>query len=146
MKKYLLICLPLLWTACWNSPEPCQKIANDSAKKLITDYFEAISSNDFEELKNLSTPDYVLYEDGLIWNNDSLINAIQAMPEAEIDYELVDFTFEADCNGTLVRYVNHGRLTLNDTARFNVKWLESAYVKEVAGMPKLAFLHSSPVK
>ncbi len=146
MRKKLLACLPFVVAACGSPHEPCQKIADASAKKLITDYFEAISSNNFEELKNLSTPDYVLFEDGLIWNNDSLINAIQAMPEAVIDYQLVDFTFEADCNGTLIRYVNHGRLTLNDTARFDVKWLESAYVKQVEGTPKLAFLHSSPIK
>ena len=41
-------------------------------KKLVTSWFEAIGAKDFEKMKALTTDDFVLYEDGLVWNNDSV--------------------------------------------------------------------------
>ncbi|HSR59647.1 MAG TPA: nuclear transport factor 2 family protein [Robiginitalea sp.] len=146
MDKRLLACMPFLWAACGNPPKPCEKVADEEARQVLVDYFRAISDNDFDALKNLSTPDYVLFEDGQIWNNDSLIQALKKMPEASVAYELKDFSFKADCNGSFVSYKNRGMVTLNDTTRLDLNWVESAYVKQVEGVPRLAFLHSSVAK
>ncbi len=144
--KNPFLALILLLTACGNAPNPCEKVADEKARKVIVDYFQAISDSDFEALHNLSTPDYVLYEDGLVWNNDSLIQSIRSMPGVVIEYEFEAFDFEADCNGSFIRYRNHGSVRLNDTTQMDVTWVESAYVRKVGDSLKLAFLHSSPAQ
>lgn len=144
--KIPFLALFLLLTACGNRPNLCEKVEDEKARKVIVDYFRAISDNDFEALHNLSTPDYVLFENGHTWNNDSLIQSIQSMPGATIEYEFEAFDFEADCNGSFVHYRNHGKVTLNDTTQLDITWVESAYVKKVDGLLKLDFLHSSPAK
>lgn len=145
MKNTFVIPL-LLLAACGNPPKPCEQVADEEARQVLVDYFRAISDNDFDALKNLSTPDYVLFEDGQIWNNDSLIHAIKRMPEASVAYELKDFSFKADCNGSFVYYQNRGMVTLNDTTRLDLNWVESAYVVRAGDGLKLHMLHSSVAK
>ena len=135
--------LVLLLAGCASPVKPCEKVEDEKARKVIVDYFRAISENDFEALHNLSTRDYVLFENGHTWNNDSLIRSIQGMPGAVIAYEFEAFDFEADCNGSFVHYRNHGTVTLNDTTQLDITWVESAYVKKVDSLLKLDFLHSS---
>ena len=128
MKNTFVIPL-LLLAACGNPPKPCEQVADEEARQVLVDYFRAISDNDFDALKNLSTPDYVLFEDGQIWNNDSLIHAIKRMPEASVAY-----------------YQNRGMVTLNDTTRLDLNWVESAYVVRAGDGLKLHLLHSSVAK
>lgn len=143
MKNSLLALLLILVVGCADQPKPCQKIDNQAAKKVILDYFNAITNRDFEGLKNLSTQDYVLIEGGLTWNNDTLIGQIKKMSGARFEYEFRDFEFEADCNGSFVHYRNHGILTIDDTTRMDYDWVESAYLKKINDTLKLHYLHST---
>lgn len=146
MKKALPGIVLLLLAGCANTTQPCEKIEDEAARAIIVNYFRAISEKDYEGLVTLSSRDYTLFEDGMVWNNDSLIAAIKTMPEAAFEYDLKDFSFEADCNGSFVSYANHGRVTLNDTTHLDFYWVESAYVKKEDGRLKLDFLHSSVAK
>src|SRR5829696_7042343 len=40
--------------------------------QVIVDYFEAISANDLGKQKELTTADYLLLENGAIWNQDTI--------------------------------------------------------------------------
>ncbi|AHM60804.1 hypothetical protein D770_12750 [Flammeovirgaceae bacterium 311] len=144
--KYLIIIFIILLAGCGNTTTECEPVNTDQAKQVIVDYFRAISDKDFEGLKRLSTEDYILYEDGLVWSNDSLINSMKKMPQARIDYRFENFSFEADCNGVFVNYLNHGSVTVNDTSRIDINWVESAYVRKVDEQLKLDFLHSTVAK
>jgi hypothetical protein len=146
MKNLFPAIFLLALTACNSGPKPCEKIEDEKAREVIVDYFRAITEKDYEGLVNLSSEDYKLFEDGMVWNNDSLINNIKGMPDARIDYEFRNFSYDADCNGSFVHYLNHGRLTLNDTVQIDLHWVESAYVKREDGRLKLGFLHSSVAK
>lgn len=146
MKNSLILIILFFLFGCAQKSNQCKKIDDEKAKKIIVDYFKAISDKKFEDLVNLSTQEYLLYEDGAIWNNDSLINLIKSMPQAQITYEFEGFNFESDCNGAFINYLNHGILTLNDTTQIDYNWVESAYVKKVNGDLKLNFLHSTIAK
>jgi hypothetical protein len=146
MKNSFIVFFLFILFGCTNNSNQCNRIDNEKAKEVIVEYFKAISAKNFKGLENLSTPEYVLYEDGVVWNNDSLIALIKSMPQAKIEYEFKDFNFEPDCNGAFINYLNHGILTLNDTTQIDYNWIESAYVKKVNGELKLDFLHSSVAK
>ena len=141
---YFLFVFILL--SCAQNRQQHQEVDRLEAQQVILDYFEAIVNKNYDEVKNLSTADYVLYEDGAVWNNDSLILLIQSMPLASIEYEFRDFNVESDCNGAFINYLNHGILTLNDSTKVDYNWIESAYVKRVGDELKIDFIHSTVAK
>ncbi|MCR8667679.1 hypothetical protein NO995_08295 [Aestuariibaculum sp. M13] len=42
-------------------------------KKVLINYFDGIKTQDLDELNRLTTEDFVLFENDLIWTNDSLV-------------------------------------------------------------------------
>ncbi len=125
----------------------CQQNKNtddpEKLKAVLTDYFDAIEMRDFQKMKDLSTEDFVLFEDGKVFNNDSLINLISSMPDATAEYKFEDFVINVDDNTGNMRYYNNGEFTINDTTRLSMKWLESATFKKIENDWKLEFLHST---
>ena len=115
----------------------------EKLKAVLTDYFDAIKTRDFQKLKDLSTNDFVLFEDGKVFNNDSLISLISSMPDATVDYKFENFVINVDHNTGNMRYYNYGEFTLNDTTQLSIKWLESATFKKIENDWKLEFLHST---
>jgi hypothetical protein len=112
-------------------------------KKILIDYFNGIKTQDLAILDSLTTSDFVLFEDGMIWTNDSLIRTnpkIRTIKrEWTFDFIKVDIDNES---GDLV-YYNHGHFVINDTIERKREWLESATFKKVNGNWKLKFLHST---
>ena len=64
----------LLLAACHSGAHP-----DDPAllQGVLTDYFAAIGTHDTAKLQALTTDDFILYEDGLVWNNDSAFKNIR---------------------------------------------------------------------
>jgi hypothetical protein len=124
----------------------CQQNKKDDPEKLkavLTGYFDAIKARDFQKMKDLSTEDFVLFEDGMVFNNDSLINLISTMPNAVVDYKFENFIINVDQNTGNMRYYNQGEFTINDTIHLAPRWLESATFKKIGNDWKLEFLHST---
>lgn len=111
----------------------------------MKDYFQALQSHEYEKLYELSTADYILFEQGLIWNNDSIINVFKKNAEVKYNYSLKEFNIKSDCNSAFVSYINYGVIERGDTT-FKKNWTESASVRRVNGKLKLEFLHSSAMK
>ncbi len=115
-------------------------------KQVVLDYFHAIENNDYHKMKELTTTDLVLYEDGKIWNNDSLIDYIKKFPNSKISFTLKDFKINIDQSSGSMNYLNHADFSVNDTTQIVLNWIESAcFIKQKDGW-KLSFLHSTPQK
>lgn len=124
----------------------CQHDKKDDPEKLkavLIGYFDAIKTKDFQKMKDLSTEDFVLFEDGMVFNNDSLIKLITSMPNSKADYKFDNFTINVDQNTGNMRYYNQGEFTINDTIHLTPGWLESATFRKIGNDWKLEFLHST---
>lgn len=115
----------------------------EKLKTVLVGYFDAIKMRDFDRMKDLSTADFVLFEDGVIFNNDSLINLVNSMPDAKVDYKFENFTINVDSRTGYMRYFNTGDFTMNDTIHMTINWLESATFRKIDDNWKLEFLHST---
>lgn len=136
----------LFLVGCAKPTSECEKLDINQSKQVVIDYYQAMSDKNFEAMKSVSTSDFIIYEDGKIWNNDSLISLISTMPEASVTFDFKDFNFETDCNSAFVYYLNHGVITMNDTTRIEYHWIESAYIKKFGEELKLDFLNSTVAK
>jgi ketosteroid isomerase-like protein len=112
-------------------------------KQVLTDYFDGIKARDLEKLNSLTTSDFVLFEDGKIWNNDSLVRPNPNIKSFEGKWTFDNTKVNIDESSGDIIYFNHGDFTYNDTIKRQVDWIESAMFRKVNGEWKLNFLHST---
>ena len=118
-KNILLIVLSGLMLSCQqNKPVDSPEVL----KQVLFDYFDGIKNNDFDKMKAVTTTDFTLFEDGKIWNNDSIIGFIKMFPDSKIDYTFDNFNINIDQSNGNMHYVNHGDFVMNDTIHMNLNW------------------------
>ncbi len=125
----------------------CQKTNqngnSEQLKSVLMDYYNGIKTKDFKKMKDVTTSDFLLYENGKIFNNDSLIDMLNSFPKFKAEYTFDNFKVDVDNTIGDMSYTNHGEFTINDTTHLTFNWLESADFKKVGGKWKLEFLHST---
>jgi uncharacterized protein (DUF2164 family) len=136
---FLVIQVGLL-TACQQTN---QKDDPEKLKSVLMDYFNGIKSRDINKMNAVTTTDFVLFEDGQVFNNDSFVNFLNSFSKFNADYKFDNFKINVDNNTGNMRYFNHGELTINDTTHLTFNWIESATFKKVDNIWKLEFIHST---
>jgi len=115
-------------------------------KNILTDYFDGIKTQDLEKLNSLTTSDFVLFEDGKIWTNDSLVKINEKFNSFKRDWKFDNIKVNMDESSGDIVYFNHGDFVFNDTIKMKIDWLESATFRKVDGKWKMNFLHSTVKK
>ncbi|MCI0696838.1 nuclear transport factor 2 family protein [candidate division KSB1 bacterium] len=130
----------------------CQSSQDNVVEKEAVDgvrlaFFEAITKYDYQALRNQCTEDFVLFENGLHWNADSLINIIKSFEakQASFKYSFEDIKTEVQGALAWTTYRNHGLISMAER-QIEYEWLESAIFKKRNGLWKIAFLHSTVVR
>ena len=128
----------------------CKQIAKsddqEKLKAILIGYFDGIKMKDYQKMKDLTTSDFVLFEDGRVFNNDSLIVGLSKNPDFKVDYKFDEFVISIEKNIANMRYLNYGDFTINDTLHMPVTFLESASFRKVDNAWKMEFLHSTVKK
>jgi len=112
-------------------------------KKILTEYFDGIKTQDLAKLNSLTTSDFVLFENGAIWTNDSLVTLKEKFSSFNGDWKLDFISVNMDKSSGDIVYFNHGDFVYNDTIKIKKNWLESATFRKVDGKWKMNFLHST---
>jgi hypothetical protein len=115
-------------------------------KKILTDYFDGIKTQDLEKLNSLTTSDFVLFEDGVIWTNDSLVTMKEKFSSFKGAWKFDNISVNIDESSGDIVYFNQGDFVFNDTIKIKIDWLESATFRKVDGKWKMNFLHSTVKK
>jgi hypothetical protein len=124
----------------------CQEKKADDPEQLnsvVVGFFDGIKTKDFQKMIDLTTPDFVIFEDGKLFNNDSLFKQMNSVAKYTAEYTFDNFHTQVDNNSGSTSYFNHGEIVLNDTVEIKIDWLESATFKKVDGKWKMNFLHST---
>jgi hypothetical protein len=77
-----------LLTAC---QQTSRKDDSDKLKLVLEDYFGGIKTKNLQQMNDVTTTDFILYEDGKIFNNDSLINLLNTFPKFTAEYTFDNF-------------------------------------------------------
>ena len=125
------------------SPKQCEKEDPKVVEQTLRDYYKAISDREFEKLESLSTKDLVIYENGLIWNNDSIAKAFNGVNK--ISFQLMNLDTKVDCNSARARYRTLGKFEYPDTT-FHPTFTESATFIKEKGNWKIEFINQSPME
>ena len=112
----------------------------------ITKFFDALATLDTNVMKQYCTTDFLLLEDGEVWNLDTLANKLRpfrAMSFSRTNH--LNF-IRTQVKGTTawVAYHNAADMVINGQ-KMNVQWLESAVLVKVGNEWRIQLLHSTPL-
>lgn len=120
-------------------------------KNLIEGAFEDVLTQfKGEKIPDYFTEDFMLIENGEIWNNDSTRNYVQRAksrtPQAKRENRFDYFSIEVKGDIAWVSYHNYATFTSENSPPRKIHWLETVIaVKTNAGW-RIRLLHNSPGK
>jgi ketosteroid isomerase-like protein len=118
----------------------------DSAEAAFRSFFETAENKDYEGMRNHCTPDFIVFEDGIIWTIEDWIDFLRPLEgKASIKYDFRDLKKTRDGNTVWLTYNNVADAEI-EGAPVQFNWLESAVLKRRNREWKLAFLHSTASK
>lgn len=125
------------------TPPTEQRRVNETIIRL----FDGIAELDFAKLKAAATPDFMLLEDGLVWNTDSLVHVLAPLKKVNFKRtnQLNFIRTEVTGNLAWVAYHNTATITINGQPR-NVAWLESAVLRKEGKEWRVQLLHSTVLR
>ncbi len=151
----IMIILTIFMMNCTSKKEQHKTLSASKNKELI----KALIINSFEDLvsdfntENIDmyyTKDFLLLEDGLVWNNDTLVNLLndariqETIPKRTNKFEFIDIKITDST--AWVTYQNYATFTLGDSIIRGAHWLESANAILTKEGWRLEMLHSTPVE
>jgi hypothetical protein len=142
MKRFLLLILISISVS-----SHAQKADSTQLKAIVEDFFEVFSEYDMKYLERTTTPEFELYDVGLVWNTDSVRVYIKNSKKPFKRENKFDFLkFNIRKNVAWVSYWNTGIFHRPDGTKNTVRWLESAIFEKRKGKWLIAQLHSTRVK
>ena len=127
-----------------SSCELPEKDKPENVKAPLLNYFDAIQRKDLAAMKDNITDDFVLFEAGRVWNNDSLWSRMQQNPDRRLEFKLSGFKVFVDRESGQISYFNHADVYRKDTLSGTVDWIENVTLRKVDGKWRLNFLQSTP--
>jgi hypothetical protein len=120
--------------------------SNDDPEKLkavLNSFFNGVATQDFEELRMATTSDFILYEDGRLWNIDSAFMNIRNRMPYTVKFQMDNMKFFVDSQSGDVTYTNHGDFVFNNAQKLSLDWVESATFRKIDGIWKINFLQAT---
>jgi len=147
LKKIIILILAIYISTLLHAQQQLTKDQQE-VNQTVINFFEAISNRNSADLKDNCTVDILLFENGSIWNADTLILKAITLNTAT-DFKRIntfDFinTTVAD-NTAWVTYNLHSEITRNGK-QSTVQWMETVIVIKVKQKWKIRVLHSTLIR
>lgn len=153
--KNIFLLFPLLLFPLFVISQSVDTIPKDSIerqiKQLIRASFDEILSDlNIEKVEKFYTKDFLLLENGKVWNNDTIRNYLttaqlrKEIPQRENKFEFIKV--ERSDSTAWVAYHNYATFYVDQKIIRKTHWLESATVLLTEDGWKLQMLHSTPIK
>jgi ketosteroid isomerase-like protein len=118
-----------------------------AVQETINTFFKAFSEGDFKYIKRTSTVDFLLLEQGMIWNLDTLQNKLAKPKPAGYSRKNRFEFFETRITGKRAWVGYHNYADFETAAgKRKIHWLESAVLIKEKKSWKLEMMHSTIVQ
>jgi lysophospholipase L1-like esterase len=114
-------------------------------RELVVSYFNGVATRDFRKLVAVTTEDFVIYEFGKKWNNDSVFRNIQYHEPFGVKFTLTDFVVFMDERSGDATYHSQADFVFGDTDKVELSFIETATFRKTAAGWKIKMIQVSPV-
>jgi hypothetical protein len=144
-----LICATLLCCSFSTSgfAQKSSNIDSTQIRAIVDEFFQVFSQHDMKYVDRTCTPDFELYDVGLVWNVDSVRTYVSKYPKPynrENKFRFLQFNFRK--NVAWASYWNTGIFHQPDGKQQSVRWLESVILERRKGKWWLVQMHSTRVR
>jgi lysophospholipase L1-like esterase len=118
----------------------CRNDDPELLKKVLFNYYDGIKEHDRQKMITSTTEDFLLYEQGKIWNNDSVF-AEMARHAYAVKFSFDDFRATVDNKTGHMAYRVRADFVFDDTVDVHLNFIESAAFTKRDDVWKMNFLH-----
>ncbi len=114
--------------------------------KTVINLFDALSNRDTLMLKANCTADILIFEDGKVWNIDTMMKAVISLKKLDGYKRINKIEFihtEIHNDVAWTTYHNHAEISSNGKRR-SIKWVETVILIKDGQKWKIKILHSTP--
>jgi ketosteroid isomerase-like protein len=117
-------------------------------QQTVINFFESLSNRDSVSLRNYSTQDIILFENGKIWNADTLIlKAIKLNTATDFKrINTIDFICTTVNKNMAWATYNLHSVMIRDGKQSTVQWMETVIAIKERKRWKIKVLHSTLIK
>ena len=151
MKKTYLIFIGFFFISIVTYGQSSNDVNKSIIKNLIEESFDEIWSElNSKNIGKYYTEDFLLLENGEVWNNDSIANYLdnavlkKPIPKRENTIQIIEIKIIHEM--AWVAYQNHAIFSVDDKIIRDAQWLESATAILTENGWKLEMLHSTRTK
>jgi len=120
-----------------------QTKSHEPLKQVLFDFYDGVENKDFDKIKEATTADFILYVDGKVWSNDSMISVLNTYPPYSATYSFDNFKIDMENSLGVMRFFSHADFIFSDTLDLKFDWIESATFTKIDDKWKINFLHST---
>ena len=139
--KTLFILIMVAMISCQSDPGDQPK--KEELKIVLSNYYDAMSKKDIQKMNTLTTTDFVLFDEGVVYNNESAVKAVEQMPAFTATFKFDSLHVNIDKLNASAYYFREASFVIQDSTYAPIKFLESATFKKEDGEWKLRFLHAT---
>jgi ketosteroid isomerase-like protein len=126
-----------------------QKVLTNEQTQIVdtvNTMFAALRTDDAAKLSSIIAPDFYIFDGGVRFNGESMMDLIKGLHAAGKRYEwsVTDPDVHISGDTAWIAYVNQGSI-IDASGQVNQQWLESAFLEKQAGTWKILFAHSTRV-
>ena len=148
MKKLIITSIILILLISCGSKQGETDLEQEKEKihHVLTEFFNSLADRDWDKYRSHTTEDMILVEHGLLWNSDSLINAMEnTFGNYTIKYSFDFIKTHVDGNTAWTVYRNQGNAKSEERdMQFN--WIETVIFTKKNGEWKIIEAQSTLVK
>ena len=139
--KVTLIALGLGLLAGCGQHKPTDN--EENLRQVLVNYFDGIKHNDHKKMTDAITDDFLLYEEGHSWNNDSVYMNIERSSPFRAEFTFDNIKVTVDNKSGHMTYEEHANFVFRDTIKANLNFLGSAAFRKSEDGWKMYFLQAT---
>jgi hypothetical protein len=124
----------------------CQDKSTDDPemlKRVLVNYFDGIKTNNHKKMTDAITDDFLLYENGHAWNNDSVYMNMERNAPYSVEFIFDNVKIRVDQMSGHMTYDEHAHFVFQDTIKANLNFLGSAAFRKSKEGWKMYFLQAT---
>lgn len=111
----------------------------DVVKEVVENYYEGIRQHDKESMISATTSDFILYEDGKVWNNDSVFREM-GRHRYSVNFTFTDFEVVVERDQAYASYHVDAGFVFDDSLEHNLNFIENAAFRKNDGRWQMSLL------
>ena len=140
----LLLLLAMFCGSLVRASSPADE--QDEAVEAVRQMFVALTNDDLNLFKSVTSDDFYAFDVGKRFNGDALLELVKKAHASGKVYtwKVTDHEVKIEGNSALVTYINRGSIR-DATSVKEMNWLESAVLRKNNGVWRIHFFHSTRI-